>query len=149
MGIPLLVIIFVLGILANSRIVVLASALLLLLKALQIDGFFRFFSDHGIEIGLVFLLLAVLSSLLVNPVDWEELKLTFVSKEGIVAVLAGLTATRFNKLGLNLLNNTPQIIIGIIIGSLLGIVFLKGIPVGPMMAAGLTALLLRAVELLV
>ncbi|MFW5995970.1 MAG: DUF441 domain-containing protein [Halanaerobiaceae bacterium] len=148
MGIPLLIIILVLGVLANSRIVVLASSILLLFKALQIDVFFRFFSDRGIEIGLVFLLLAVLSSLLVSPLGWEELKLTFASREGIVAVLAGLTATRFNKLGLNLLHNTPQIIIGIVAGSLLGIVFLQGIPVGPMMAAGLTALMLKAVELL-
>lgn len=148
MGIPLLIIILVFGVLANSRIIVLASSILLLFKALQIDVFFRFFSDRGIEIGLVFLLLAVLSSLLVSPLDWEELKLTFASREGIVAVLAGLTATRFNKLGLNLLHNTPQIIIGIVAGSLLGIVFLQGIPVGPMMAAGLTALMLKAVELL-
>ena len=149
MGIPLIVIILLLGFLAGSRVIVLASIFLLILKALHLENFLKFFSDSGIEIGLVFLLLAVLSSLLINPLDWDELKMIFVSREGIIAVLAGLTATRFNKLGLNLLNNTPRIIIGIVTGSLLGIVFFKGIPVGPMMAAGLAALLLRVMEVLI
>lgn len=34
-------------------------------------------------------------------------------------------------------------IVGLVAGSIIGIVMLRGIPVGPLMAAGITALLLQ------
>lgn len=45
--------------------------------------------------------------------------------------------------GLELLKLDPQLIVGLVIGSIFGIVFMKGIPVGPLMAAGITAFLLK------
>ena len=37
----------------------------------------------------------------------------------------------------------PQLIVGMVVGSILGIVFLRGIPVGPLMAAGITVILYK------
>ncbi|RYD02533.1 hypothetical protein N752_24705 [Desulforamulus aquiferis] len=50
-----------------------------------------------------------------------------------------------NGEGLTLLKMDPQLIFGMVIGSVFGIVFLGGIPIGPLMAAGLTALFLEVV----
>ena len=139
----ILLIILTLGFLAHSRVVVFASVFVLLLKKIEVNSIVVFFSERGIEIGLIFLLLSILSSLILNPLDGELLKNTFISRKGIVAIIAGIVATRFNGLGLKLLQRNPQIIIGIIFGSLIGIGFLGGIPVGPLTAAGLTAVILE------
>ncbi|MDI3547836.1 MAG: hypothetical protein PWR10_1488 [Halanaerobiales bacterium] len=143
-----LVLIIVLGFLARSRIVVLAALTLLLLKELNIDVSLSFLSNKGIEIGLIFLLLAILSPMIISPVEWAEVKSTLTSWRGVIAIIAGLLATQFNGMGLKLLNEMPQLIVGIILGSLLGIFFLGGIPVGPLMAAGIAALLVRLFEIL-
>lgn len=148
MGNPVfLIIILFLGFLARSRVVVLASFTLLLLNEMELDSFFSFLSDRGIEIGLIFLLLAILSSLLITSLDWEQLKSELIKREGIIAVFAGVLASRFNGMGLSLLDSSPHLIIGIIIGSLIGVVFFGGIPVGPLMAAGIAAVCLRLLKL--
>ena len=54
-----------------------------------------------------------------------------------------MLATYMNGKGLDLLKMDPQLIIGLVIGSIVGIVMLRGIPVGPLMAAGITAFLLK------
>ncbi|HHU92238.1 MAG TPA: DUF441 domain-containing protein, partial [Halanaerobiaceae bacterium] len=63
-----------------------------------------------------------------------------------VAVIAGILATQFNGMGLRLLEEHPHLVGGIIVGSLIGIVLFRGIPVGPLMAAGIAALLLELLE---
>ena len=42
----------------------------------------------------------------------------------------------------------PQLIVGLVLGSILGIVFFRGIPVGPLMAAGITAILYKIFTLI-
>lgn len=67
----------------------------------------------------------------------------FTSWPGILALTGGAVATYMNRTGLDLLKVEPQIIIGLVIGSIFGILFLRGIPVGPLMAAGITALFMK------
>ena len=140
--------IIILGFLAQSRVIVLAGFSLLLIKELGLTGLTEFFSNKGIEIGLIFLLMAILAPLVLTPMNWEELKNVLGGWKGLVAVIAGLLATQFNGMGLELLDNNPQLIVGIIIGSLIGIVLLGGIPVGPLMAAGIAAVLVELIGII-
>jgi uncharacterized membrane protein (DUF441 family) len=66
----------------------------------------------------------------------------------VLALLGGALATYMNGKGLDLLKVDPQLIIGLVIGSIFGILFMRGIPVGPLMAAGITAFLLKVFRLL-
>ncbi len=138
-----LLIISILGILSRSRVIVIAGIILLILNELNVRTFMRFFSNNGIEIGLVFLLMAILSSMMLTPLNADKLKNVLISRQGIVAVIAGLLATKFNGFGLALLSDTPKLMIGIILGSLIGISFFGGIPVGPLTASGIAALFLK------
>ncbi|MEJ6950685.1 DUF441 family protein [Natronospora cellulosivora (SeqCode)] len=144
----LLYLIILLGLLAHSRVLVLAAFSLLILKELGMLSISEFLSNKGIEIGLIFLLMAILAPLVLKPFSWAELKDIILNWKVLVAILAGLLATKFNGMGLTLLEDSPQLIIGIILGSLLGIILLGGIPVGPLMAAGIAALLIELIELI-
>ncbi|MFP4660577.1 MAG: DUF441 family protein [Halanaerobiales bacterium] len=143
----LLYIIIILGFLAQSRVIVLAGFSLLLIKELGLSGLSEFLCSKGIELGLFFLLMAILAPMILTPINWDELKNSLGGIRGVVAILAGLLATQFNGMGLKLLDDNPQLIIGIIIGSLIGIVLLGGIPVGPLMAAGIAAILIELIGL--
>ena len=98
--------------------------------------------ERGIELGLFFLMIAVLAPLALERVGIKEIMITFSSLSGILAIAGGIIATRLNGMGLTLLDNQPQIILGLVIGSVIGIVFLRGVPVGPLMAGGITAFFL-------
>lgn len=141
-----LYIIIILGLLARSRVIVLAGFSLLLIRELGLSGLLEFLSDRGIELGLIFLLMAILAPLLISSLERGDSEKVFLNWKSLVAVLAGLLATRFNGMGLKLLQESPQLVIGIITGSLIGIVLFGGIPVGPLMAAGIAALLTGLVE---
>ncbi|AZO93244.1 DUF441 family protein [Iocasia frigidifontis] len=143
-----LIIIIILGFLAQSRVVILTGFSLLLLIELELERVFGFLANKGIEIGLIFLLLAILSPLLKETLDWKEIKSVLMSWQGIIGIAAGLLATQFNGMGLQLLSEKPHLILGIIIGSLLGILIFDGIPVGPLMAAGIAAVIIYLCEII-
>ncbi|MCR4429892.1 MAG: DUF441 domain-containing protein [Tepidanaerobacteraceae bacterium] len=48
--------------------------------------------------------------------------------------------------GLGLITSEPSIVVGIVLGSVLGVAFLKGVHVGPMTAAGIVAVFLSFVK---
>ncbi|MFI5359900.1 MAG: DUF441 domain-containing protein [Halanaerobiales bacterium] len=141
-----LYIIIISGLLARSRVIVLAAFSLLLIEELELKPLAEFISKKGIELGLVFLLMAILAPMLLVPVERNELLKTLGNWKCIVAIIAGILATQFNGMGLKLLEGSPQLVLGIIVGSLTGIILFGGIPVGPLMAAGIAALMVEFIE---
>ncbi|HAA33820.1 MAG TPA: DUF441 domain-containing protein [Firmicutes bacterium] len=146
-GFIFITVIFILGLLARSSSLTLAAGLLLLIKVLGIRSLLPLLEERGVELGLLFLMIAVLVPLALERVGGREILLTFSSLPGILAIAGGIIATRLNGMGLNLLESRPQVILGLVIGSIIGIVFFKGIPVGPLMAGGVAAFFLYVIEL--
>lgn len=136
----LILIVFSLGILAKSDLLSLAAVVLFILKVLHLHSIFPILEDKGLDLGLLFLILAVLTPLITDDNGLSELLTAFKSPVGILALLGGLLATKLNGMGLELLEAEPHLIVQMVLGSLIGIIFLDGIPVGPLMAGGLTAL---------
>ncbi len=146
-GFIFITVIFILGLLARSNSLTMAAGLLLLIKVLGIRSLLPLLEERGVELGLLFLMIAVLVPLALERVGGREILLTFSSLPGILAIAGGIIATRLNGMGLNLLESRPQVILGLVIGSIIGIVFFKGIPVGPLMAGGVAAFFLYVIEL--
>jgi uncharacterized membrane protein (DUF441 family) len=102
---------------------------------------------RGLEFGLLFLTITVLVPFASGKISSKEILSVFTSVPGILALIGGALATYMNGKGLDLLQMDPGLIVGLVIGSILGILFLRGIPVGPLMAAGITAFLYKIFEL--
>lgn len=144
----ILVILVIIGIIGRSNILATAASLLLIMKLLHLERFFPAVERRGLEFGLLFLMMAVLVPFAAEKITWKDLFSLFTSPVGVLALLGGAIATYMNGKGLSLLQADPQLIIGLVIGSIFGIIFLKGIPVGPLMAAGITAALLKCLTFL-
>ncbi|KAB2953889.1 DUF441 domain-containing protein [Heliorestis acidaminivorans] len=141
-GTLLLLIVIAIGIFARSPLTVMATVAILILHLLGWHGWLHWAERHGVNMGLFMLTLAMLAPFATGKVGFKEVYQTFVSVPGLIALAGGVIATNLNKQGIELLHGEPQIIVGMILGSLLGIVFFGGVPVGPLMAGGLTALAL-------
>lgn len=146
-GLTFIFIIFILGLVARSSSLSMAAGILLLIELLKIKSLLPLLEEQGVEVGLLFLMMAVLVPVAVGKVGVKEVFSTFSSHSGILAIAGGIIATRLNGMGLNLLETQPQVILGLVIGSIIGIVFLKGVPVGPLMAGGIAAFFLYLLEL--
>lgn len=144
----LLVLLVVVGLIGRSPLIATAASLLLIMKLIQLERFLPSVERRGLEFGLLFLTIAVLVPFASGRITWKEVMDVFSSPPGIFAVLGGALATYFNGKGLDLLKFDPQLTVGMVIGSVFGILFLRGIPVGPLMAAAITSVFLKLFQLL-
>jgi uncharacterized membrane protein (DUF441 family) len=139
----LLVVLIIIGLIGRSHIITTAACVLLIVKLISLDRYLPTIERRGLELGLLFLTMGVLVPFASEKITFKDVANVFTTWPGILALLGGAIATYMNGKGLHLLKIDPQLIVGLVIGSIFGIIFLRGIPVGPLMAAGITAFLLK------
>ncbi|PKM81889.1 MAG: DUF441 domain-containing protein [Firmicutes bacterium HGW-Firmicutes-14] len=147
-GESILVALILIGIVGRSNILATAACILLVVKLTRLYSLFPILERRGLELGLLFLMVSVLVPFATGKVSPRELLGSFSSLGGIMAILGGTLATYMNGQGLNMLKIEPELMVGLVVGGIIGIVFFKGIPVGPLMAAGLTALFIKIIDIL-
>ncbi|WRO20638.1 DUF441 domain-containing protein [Metallumcola ferriviriculae] len=139
----IIILVLILGILGKSDIIAAAAAILLVIDYVNLERFLPTLERRGLELGLLFLVISVLVPFAANKVDGRVILNSFFSLPGLLALIGGAVATSLNGQGLHMLQQRPELMIALVFGSILGIIFLKGIPVGPLMAGGIAALLMR------
>lgn len=144
----LLLLLIIVGMIGRSPIITTAACILLIVKLIHLERFLPSIERRGLELGLLFLTMGVLVPFASERISTKDIMAVFTSWPGIIALLGGAIATYMNGKGLDLLKVDPQLIVGLVIGSIFGIIFMRGIPVGPLMAAGITALLLKIASFL-
>lgn len=131
-----------LGVAARNSLIVTAAGVVLILQVLRLDRAFPILERRGLEAGLILLLIAVLVPFATGEVGWPEIKGSFTSVGGLAAIAGGIIAAVLSGYGVALLQVKPEVIVGMVVGTVIGVVAFKGIPVGPLAAAGFTAVLL-------
>lgn len=142
-GVTMLVILLLVGIVARSNLIAIAACVLLILRFSNLNFVFPILERRGLEVGLLCLLLSILVPIAQGLVTEKDLIFNITSTPGIMAIIGGAVATHMNGEGLKLLSLRPEIIFGLVVGSIFGIVFFHGVPVGPLMASGIAALYLE------
>jgi uncharacterized membrane protein (DUF441 family) len=139
-----LILLVLLGILGRNNLVAASGCILLLLRLTGLDRFtYPWLERQGIETGLLFLMLYILVPYARGATTVNQLRATFSTRSGLLALLAGLLATRLNAQGLDLLRSRPEMVFGMTMGAVFGIVFFDGVPCGPVMTAAVTTVLLE------
>jgi len=93
------------------------------------------------------LLLSVLAPFARGRIGLRDIIVTFRNLPGLIAVLGGTIAAYVCGEGVILMQARPEITVGLIVGTIIGVALLRGVPVGPLAAAGLTAVLLNLLGL--
>lgn len=137
----MLLLILALGLAFNNNLVAAGAGSLLVLKLIRLQTVLFLLERRAMDLGLLFLLIAVLVPFALDKVGVKDIWLTFQSLQGILAVVGGVAAAYLCGQGLVLLQVQPEVVVGLVVGTILGVSLLRGIPVGPLAAAGVTALL--------
>ena len=137
-----LILVLILSIIGHNMTVVYAAVIVILLKAIsQIFGnleILNYMGTHGLNFGIIILTAAVLVPIADGTVTISTMINSFKSTIGIVAVTAGLLAAMAGGVGVPLMQSNPNVIPALIVGTMAGVFFFKGIAVGPLIAAGFT-----------
>lgn len=136
----------ILGLAARSNLIAAAATILLMLRLTRLTVVLPVLERRGVEIGLLFLTIAMLVPFAMGKVNLKDVSKSLFTIPGLLAVVGGAVATHLNGRGLNMLNDQSHLMISLIVGSIIGIVIWGGIPVGPLMAAGVTYILLEFVS---
>ncbi|HYG59138.1 MAG TPA: DUF441 domain-containing protein [Symbiobacteriaceae bacterium] len=138
----ILLLLMALGVAARNALIVTSAGIVLIMQVMRLDRFFPALEKRGLEAGLILLLVSVLVPFATGEVGWSEIKHSFTSWTGLAAIAGGVTAAVLSGYGVTLLQVKPEVIVGMVVGTIIGVLVFKGIPVGPLAAAGFTAVLL-------
>lgn len=60
----------------------------------------------------------------------------------LLAILIGVVVSWLGGRGVSLMSNQPSVVAGLLVGTVMGVALFRGVPVGPLIAAGLLSLLI-------
>jgi len=138
----LIVLVTALGVFGRNNLVIWSGAAALALRLVAFGPALSWLDRYGVPAGLTLLTLAVLAPLAGGRINAGDILNDLISTEGVVALLGGAVAAWICARGVDLLAVNPRIILGLLVGSIIGAVFFKGVPIGPLFAAGLAAVFL-------
>jgi uncharacterized membrane protein (DUF441 family) len=138
----ILLMLLAIGIIGNNHSVSIAVAVLLLVRLLSLDRVFPTLEQYGLHVGVIILTIGVLAPLASGKISSDVLLQTFVNWRALLAIAVGVFVSYLGGRGVSLMSTNPLLVTGLMIGTILGVALFKGVPVGPLIAAGMTAMLL-------
>ncbi|CRH40020.1 UPF0756 membrane protein ETA_17460 {ECO:0000255/HAMAP-Rule:MF_01874} [Pantoea ananatis] len=128
----------------HNTAVTLSILILLAIKLTPLAQFFPYVEKQGITIGIIILTVAVMAPLASGSLPASSLVKSFASWQSIVAVLVGIFVAWLGGRGVSYMSVQPSVIGGLLMGTVIGVAFFRGVPVGPLIAAGIVSLFITA-----
>lgn len=114
-------------------VIKLIPAFQLLLKTIQ---------AQGINWGVTIISAAIMVPIATGEIGFKELVQVVKSPAGWIAIAMGILVAVLSSKGVGLLAQSPEMTVALVFGTIVGVVFLKGIAAGPVIASGMTYVIL-------
>lgn len=141
----ILLILAALGIISSNTPITIAMIVLLLLRVLHLQQLFPWLEKNGLTLGIVILTIGVMTPLASGKMSLETIGESFLNWKSLLAIVIGMLVAYLGGRGASLMAVNPTIVAGLLIGTVLGVAFFKGVPVGPLIAAGILSLIIGRV----
>ena len=119
---------------------VVAAGVLLFLTFAVPPAVLRFFEREVVDLGVILLTAGVMLPFATGQVGLRGAAASLLTPSGLVAVVVGAASAYLGARGVALLQSQPSVIIGLLAGAILGTTVFQGIPVGPLVQAGLLSI---------
>lgn len=130
------------GIFSHNTAVTIAAAVLIVLKITPLNELLPYVQQHGLNIGIIILTIGVLAPIASGKIPGDSILKSFLSWKSLLAIAIGLFVAWLGGRGVKLMSSQPDVVAGLLIGTVAGVAVLRGIPVGPLIAAGILSLLI-------
>ncbi|MEB5929930.1 DUF441 domain-containing protein [Acinetobacter schindleri] len=130
------------GIFSHNTAVTIAAGVLLVLKITPLNEMLPYVQTLGLNIGVIILTIGVLAPIASGKISGDSILKSFLSWKSLLAIAVGIFVAWLGGRGVKLMTNQPNVVAGLLIGTVAGVAFLRGVPVGPLIAAGILSLLI-------
>ncbi|MFD0966380.1 DUF441 domain-containing protein [Seminibacterium arietis] len=137
----LLVVLILLGVLGNNHSITISATILLLMQQTFLAKYIPFMEKYGLSIGIIILTIGVLSPIVSGKVQLPNLAAFFHWKM-LLSIVVGIVVAWFGGRGITLMGSEPLLLTGLLTGTIIGVAFFGGVPVGPLIAAGILSMLI-------
>lgn len=131
-----------LGIISSNNTITIAMLVLLLLRVLGLQQTFPWLEKYGLTIGIIILTIGVMTPLASGKISLQMIGQSFLHWKSLAAIGIGILVAYLGGRGVVLMGSQPTVVAGLLIGTLIGVAFFKGVPVGPLIAAGILSLVI-------
>ncbi|CAM9232217.1 MULTISPECIES: DUF441 domain-containing protein [Acinetobacter] len=142
LNLMVLLVLLACGIFSHNSAVTIAAAVLIVLKITPLHDLLPYVQQHGLNIGIIILTIGVLAPIASGKIAGESILKSFLSWKSLLAIAIGVFVAWLGGRGVKLMSNQPDIVAGLLIGTVAGVAVLRGVPVGPLIAAGILSLLI-------
>lgn len=130
------------GIFSHNSAVTIAAAVLIVFRITPLSEYFYLLQNHGLNIGIIILTIGVLTPIASGKIAGDAILKSFLSWKSLLAIAIGILVAWLGGRGVKLMSNQPNIVAGLLIGTVTGVALLRGVPVGPLIAAGLLSIII-------
>ena len=127
---------------AGNYTVAAAMVVLIVIRISPLALYFPWLQKHGLNIGIFLLMVAVMVPIASGKIPAMELLKSFTQWKSAAAIVVGIFVAWLGGRGVTLMSAQPGVVAGLMVGTILGVAFFRGVPVGPLIAAGLLSLLI-------
>lgn len=144
--IVLICLIFI-SILAKNKTMTIAGIIVFILAFIDNDTIIQFTKDYFLNIGTTILTIWILIPLIDNSKNKNILNLkNLLNIHGIISLISGFLVVIIASKGVKYLNNNIYALSGILLGSIIGVTFFDGIPVGILTGSGIAFLIIKILK---
>lgn len=137
------------GIIAKNNSLIISIIVLLLLKYTPLgDRMFPYLHSKGINLGVTIITIAVLIPIATGEIGFKQLTDALKTPVAWIALLSGIVVALLAKGGVHLLATSPQITAALVLGTIISVALFNGVPVGPLIGAGIAYLFILLVEII-
>ncbi|MCT1398737.1 hypothetical protein AK95_31865 [Paenibacillus sp. LC231] len=131
-----------LGIISSNSAVTIAMLALLLIRVTGFQQAFPWLEKYGLTLGIIILTIGVMSPLASGKMSLQTIGESFLNWKSLLAIAVGMLVAYLGGRGATLMGTNPTVVAGLLVGTVLGVALFRGVPVGPLIAAGLLSLLI-------
>ncbi|OTA18892.1 membrane protein [Xenorhabdus beddingii] len=142
---PTLLILLVLaglGIISHNMTVTLAMLFLLVVRITPLNQFFPWVEKYGLTIGILILTIGVMAPIASGKISSQEIFNSFLNWKSLLAMAVGVLVSWLGSRGVALMSSQPSTVAGLLVGTILGVALFRGVPVGPLIAAGILSIMM-------
>lgn len=137
-----------LGLLAKNNSLIIAVAIVILLKLFHVDSkVMEMIQSRGINWGVTVITVAILIPIATGQIGFKDLIDSFKSAAGWIGLFAGIAVSILAKKGVGYMAVDPQVTVSLVFGTILAVVLFRGVAAGPVIAAGIAYVLMQGVAL--
>ena len=129
-----------LGFVSHNTTVAISILVLIIVRVTPLNTFFPWIENQGLTIGIIILTIGVMAPIASGTLPASTLLHSFMNWKSLVAIAVGIFVSWLGGRGVTLMSSQPSLVAGLLVGTVLGVALFRGVPVGPLIAAGLVSL---------